>query len=429
MPGRGPLTRPSPVLAGNLFRQDATKLARAADQIPAHKFANQLFYGTPVSEAGPYYGYGEMGWAGQEQGHAAQIHYKRWNCPVWEVSADTPRVPVWLVKSEPAVGGELAPEEELRTDQPENQARLMSVPLPASELVKAGLLRSNGTDGHCYFYCPETGECWGFHRLTQFLSGPHKGEWKANAGHYHAEVGAWSGAEIGAVEAVGQSTASKLCCGAGVITMQDLVRVLRGGKIGHALSISAMVTQNAHVAPATLHDTTPKKNPQEFLPDGTTKNPAYWTKGPEFPGQPESEWSVGWFDGVPEGSWVAYPAASRASDYPALKTRIQIEIYEALREYGGVPTVQGGSCGIWFDDPKVLGTDVPGKYASAKVNPYNGSPAFQKYINEVTTEAQRSALADPTLPVLWEGSEVDGPEGILAPMPWRTLELLEPREG
>jgi hypothetical protein len=404
----------------SIFREDATALALAEDQTPAKKLANQLMYGIPVAKGGSFYGYAGMGYGGHPEGLNTQIHWNAYTTPVWVVPPSTRRVKVWLVQEEPATGEVLAREEALKTGeaneklQKENEA----VPLPTVASAPHGRLPSVGTDSEAVIWCPATDECWEFHRLTQFVSGPRQGAWKAGNMHYQKGVSSWSGITA---SGTGGCSASALFIGGGLITLQDLVTVLRGGKVGHALSLFAQVTSNGLVAPARLFNA--KANAYPFLEDGITPNPAYVTRGPEKPGEEESKWKEGWADAVPEGTWCRFPPASRPSEY-GITNALEAAIYEAIREHGIFVRDSGGNCGIPIADPATLFTP----HCDASPNPFHGSASFNGYVNKGTTEAQRAGWIDKTLPTLWEG-EIAGVNGILSKQPWRTLELLAPRSS
>jgi hypothetical protein len=403
-------SRPA-LAASSIFREDATSLAVASSQVYAKKFANQLMYGIPVVTGGAFYGYSGMGYGGQPGEYKnTGVKFQTNNSPLWVVGPNQPRKKVTLVY-------ETTGQEEEERGASKNQEELEHVPIPNPSLVRHyGRLGSYGPDQWAAIWCPATDEYWEFHQLRRFVTGPKAGQWKCGAGHYQANVSQWSGI---CAPSTGVGNATGLMWAAGQITIQDVVNILRGGKIAHALGTCGIVTSNGHVAPAPQGDAKP--NPAPFLEDGTTPNPAYTTLGPEIPGAPEGEWKEGWADAVPEGSWFRFPPASRPGEY-GMTSAIQVAIYEAIREHGLVLQIRGGNCEIVFTDPMTLFTP----YCDSTINPFNGSPGWASYVNAETTEAQRAGWIDGTLPTLWT-PQVNGPAGILTPMPWRTLELLEPR--
>ena len=385
-------------------------LPLAADQTYAKKLANQLFYGTPVEKAGAFYGYSGMGYAGHPEGSNTLVKNQSFNSPFWIVGPDQPRVPVWIVKEE-------GTEETLQTGVEKRQEELMAVPVPTLALLPHGQVAAFGSDAWVTIWCPATDELWEFHRLNgRFVSGPLQGEWKTGNAHYQAGVSKWNGVTAAGS---GQGSASGLCLAAGMITLAELVNVLRGGKIGHALSLGTFVTLNSLVTPARLHDKAP--NPSPLLEDKVTPNPAYTTLGPEKAGDAEGLWKEGWADAVPEGTWCRFPPASRASEL-GMTRPLEVAIYEAIREHG-MYTFATGSTQFCLTDAMTLFTP----YCDTNINPFNGNSEFNAYVNTGVSETVRNGWIDPTLPVL-EG-KLNGTSGVLAKMPWRTLELLEPRSS
>lgn len=393
-------------MPNGIYRDLAEDLARASDQSPAGRVANQLLYNRP-SESGKYFGYSGIGYGGLKPEYNTAVEWFQYTEPTYVVPYNQPTQRVWLVQEEPALEsgnpGKLAPEEELRTGETNRaiMATLANVPLPLLKDLPHGRIPSAGTDSQVLIWRPATDELWEFHRLCKFQDGPLKGQWKAGAGHYQAEVSKYRGV---APLNTGQVSASKLSIGMLTITMGDLLRVLRGGAIEHALGLTLMVTKDEHVAPATNNDH--RENPFEKMEDGTTPNPAF-----------------GNVDAVPEGSWFVFPKASRASDYPSLTTPFEKAFYEALRKYGFVVHDGGGSVRFKLEDPCPLFTP----YSRVSTNPFNGNPFYDSYVNEGTTEEQRKGWIDSSLTTL--SDVMTGPGNPMQNMPWRTLELLTPREA
>ena len=86
-------------------------------------------------------------------------------------------------------------------------------------------------------------------------------------------------------------------------------------------------------------------------------------------------------------------------------------------------TKSSGNPAFYLADGRTLFTP----YCDTTFNPFNGAAEFNNYINEGTTEAERKGWIDPTLAEM-EG-KLNGAEGVLFGMPWRTLEQLEPRSS
>lgn len=417
MPPR-PATFISPA---SIFCEDATKLARALKTLSEDrvgKLANQLHYGHP-EYAGTFYGYSDLGYGGltvSEKGGYPYINAESFTNAIYALPYQQPRVKVWLVKEES--GPETSPEETLQTGEFAEflQKQFEAVAVPTLALIPKGRIASKGTDGDAIFWCSATDELWEFHGFSQFKTGIHKGEWKANFGCYIPGASKWNGI---CPESGGQLSASHLSHASGCISFVDLLKVARGEGIDHALGFTLQVLLNEHVAPATKNDH--QLNTHEFLEDGTTPNPAWTTEGPEGKGS---------FDAIPEGAWFAYPAGSSASEFPELTRPLEIAIYEAGRKHGFVVTDKGGGPGIQMQDMISMFTPyslTPG------VDPLAGSAHFSKYkYGEIFGEkliptALRTAWTDPTLAVL--PGELNGTLGVLEHQPWRTLELLAPRSA
>jgi hypothetical protein len=399
----------------SIWRDNATLLPRAsAGEISANHYAarlaNQLFYATN-SQSGKFYGYSGVGWAGYKEGFATAVNFETATAPIYIMAAGTPRVKIWLVKEEGAEEtlDEGAERAALRTG-------LSSVPVPNPAEVLHGSLPSAGTDAICGIWCPATDELWELRRLSKFAAGEHKGEWKCGFGGYlHPASQATGVYPTGTGLYMGNSASGLVRCG-GMITLPDLVRVLRGGKIGHALSVTAVVTKapanSAFLAPATRNDTreihgTENGHNLEFGEDGVTPNPAYGT-----------------VDAVPEGLRCAFPAASNAGEQ-GITGKLAAAIYEAIREHGLIVRDSGPNCVLNIEDPRAL------PLHSQRVNPYveatsaGGTAAKLKaYVNEPLLALLGTELKDPTLP-RFEGDLV-GAGNILSLQPWRELEQLEP---
>lgn len=407
------------ISSSSIFVEDATKLARAEKALSESrvgKLTNQLHYGHP-GFSGSFYGYSGMGYGGtmvSEKGGSPYIKGENASDPIWCVPYQQPRVKVWLVQEGP-LGPEREAEETLRTGEVAEriQGHCEAVPMPTLALIPKGRLHAIGADSNCIIWCPATDELWEFHRLSTFKTGAHAGEYKAGYGCYIAKASEWNGI---CPPEEGQLSASHLSHASGCINFADLVKVARGEEIDHALGLTLYVLLNEHVAPATKNDS--QKNSHEYLEDGVTPNPAYTTEGPE---------GLGSFDGIPEGSWFAYPAASKASEFSALTRPLEKAIYEAGRKHGFVVTDKGGTPGLSMSDPVTLFTP----YNLTAANPLAGSAIFSKYAygekpgEKAIPTALREAWTDPTLTAFT--GELNGTAGVMENQPWGTLELLAPR--
>jgi hypothetical protein len=389
----------SPLAGPNsVFRDNVEGLARAESQVNAHKMANQLFYARK-SQEGKFYGYAGLGYGGSPEGSYPFISWRLYTQPIYVVPVWQPRVKIWLVNEETS-----GPEETLREAFEPNikiQKAFEAVPLPEVDLIPQGQIQSAGTDAQAIIWCPATDELWEIHRLGILKAGSHRGEWKLGYGHYQAEASKWSGV---VAEETGGLSASHLSLAHGTLSLGDLVRVLRGGKIGHALAIAMLAVANEHVAPALKNDH--QENPYELLEDGKTSNPAF-----------------GDVDAIPEGGWYCFPAASRASEY-GITNPVTVALYENTREHGIVHTDKGGGPSLSLGDLRTLYTP----YCDTGVDGIASSAAkFAEYARANVAEAVWKGWQDPTLSAL-EGA-LNGIGGLLWEMPWRTLEQLAPRES
>lgn len=395
----------NPVGAGSLFCENATTLARAsAEEIAANqyaaKLANQFYYGTN-SQKGLFHGYSGVGYNGHKEGFNTVANYESGTLPLYVMAAQAPRTSIWLVKEEGA-------EETLDEGAAHavlHEAFLRGVPLPAVSEVLHGSLPSAGTDAVFAVWCPSTDELWEVRKLGTFASGAHKGELKASFGNYVAGVSTSNGVSP---TGIGNS-ASGLVRAAGMITLADLIRVLRGGSIGHALSIAVPVVQG-HLAPATRNDTS--ENTTVYEEDGKTANPAKGT-----------------VDAVPEGLWCAFPPASRAGEYGITKP-VAVAVYEAIREYGLVVRDHGSTCAFNIEDFKSLTVGHPPvNPAAGATTPGSTDSKLQSYVNEALLAMVGSEWRDSTLPVLEEDLEGATTANVFGKQPWRTLEQLAPRSS
>jgi hypothetical protein len=375
--------------------------AEVSEHHYAAKLANQFFY-AKASESGKFFGYAGVGYAGSADGFNTIVNFKEAAMPLYVVPPNRRRVKVWYVQE----GGA---EETLRAEGASSnlQSYWEAVPLPDVNKLPHGQIPTVGTDHTAFIWSPATDELWQFFRLYQFLEGPHQGEWKSSYGSYISPVSGSNGINP---NKWGPS-ASCLSNLGGTISTRDLVNVLRGGKIGHALSVVAIVTADTPLAPlppATSNDT--RENLSEAQKP-KAENPAY-----------------GAVDAVPEGLWCRFPPASRASEFGMSGEPLATAIYEAIREHGLVVRDGGPNMAFIINDPRTLGTP----YSDTPVNPFAGAVSLHggntaAQIEEYVNAFVPSGWTDPTLPVLSE--ELHGTSSVLSKMPWRTLEQLKPRSG
>ncbi len=372
----------------SIFREDATKLTVSESQEFKEKFANQAYYGNEA-QTGKFFGYEGMGYGGFA--HECQIVWNEFTVPLYIVTPDTPRVPVICVKEEGAEETPRAPGALSNI-----QSFFEEVPMPNPAELPLGEISPAGTDKSIVVYRPATDEMWEMHRLSRFALGAHMGEWKFTAGAYISPVSESNGIPPNKWGV----SASGLGILGGNIGLDDLVRVQRGEGLGHALACAVPVRLNEHLAPAVRNDT--GENKHKFMADGKTANPAY-----------------GMVDGVPEGLWMRFPPASRASEY-AMTGKLEVAIYEAIREHGLVVRDGGGLVTFYLHDPRTL--ESP--YRETPVNALAECTSIEGVAAYVKASA---GMTDPTLPTFDE--ILHGAGSVFDRMPWRSLEQLAARES
>jgi hypothetical protein len=397
-----------------IWGDDATALARASSsEVSEHhyaaKLANQLYYATS-GQAGNFFGYSGVGYAGYAAGFNTAVVWGKQagSAPVYIMKPNATRYPVYLVKEEGA-------EETLNNGVEHKklkEALLAGVPLPNPAEVLHGRLTPEGADAVVMVWCPATDEWWEMRRLALFAAGEHKGEWHAGESGYQASMAQSVGIyPTGAGEYMGTS-ASGLVRGPGSITIADLIRVLRGGKIGHALGMAAIVCEG-RLEPAIRNDThilpkTENGRNLELEENGEYPNGAY----------PNT-------DAIPEGLRVAFPAASTAAEHgiSASTEPLATAIYEAIREHGMIIRDSGTNCVLTLEDPRSLPIRHPHVNPFAKAEGGNATQ-IKEYVNEPLVATVGSEWHDATLPALKE--TLSGSGNVLTKLPWRELEQLAP---
>lgn len=382
----------------SIFSRRHQNDARDADQTEAHKLANQLAYSNPAyswdGKAGPsFFGYLGMGYGGVPLGFSTTSNVKNFTPSLFKVPANQPTEQWLYVKA----NGEAQP-----AGTSENlQGYFNAVPTPnVAHLTVAGGLTATGTDGEVCIYRPATDEYWevfGFDRPTP--AGGHTFQY----GGYIPNFSTWNGVfpTLGNGQVYGARASGIMAIG-GTITWQDLIEVLRGGKIKHALSIGVMGAAGpsnlAHRAPAKRNDT--RENVFPKLADGITPNPAFGT-----------------IDCVREGLWCCFPKASSPAEYGITRT-LEVAVYEAIREYGLVVNDVSGANAFSWEYPGALGS----RYSWAAVNPLAGDTDFVALDAEIP-----GSWTDASLPILSE--HLSGTASIYAKQPWQTLESVVPFAG
>jgi hypothetical protein len=370
----------------SIFRTRVDKAELEPNQEQALKLANQFKYGeanyTYNGEPAPkFYGYSGVGY-GLFTPNGGPIMLEG-SYPVYRMPASHPREKITLVNGS---GEPLAP------GAKENlQAPFEAVPIPSpGTIAKEERLQALGTDEAVVFWCPETDEMWACWRF-----GGSPGAWTFQVGEYIHPVSTFDGIlanpEWG-VNAVG------LGCVGGLITMQDLVDVLRGGQINHALALSACVLTGEHVAPASKNDDHEVANTVAETPE-KTPNPAH-----------------GLVDAISEGArFRLKPTLYLPAVMPAAGP-ISLAIGTALQRYGCF--VMNGSSGIGFytQDPRSLGTP----WSTCKWNPFATATHWASKINRFVS----SACTDPSLPTMTD-KYTSETKGVLDLIPWQYMELVK----
>jgi len=388
-----------------IFAREHQADPRAADtEHLAEKLANQWNYNnhnyTYNGEAAPkFYGYEGYGYDGNALGYNTVINAGSYTPALYIIRdnlAATWEFQKWTYCESkapylPQPAGTL-----------ENlQSHFEAVPTPKEEFLLFGEkhLYPAGTDKEIAIYRPSTDEYW-----EVWLFQGSSGEYKFSNGGYLKGASKWSGVwyENGERNGWG-SRACGLAAIGGTITMQDLVEVLRGGEIRHALGVALQVTTGpadnaaAHRAPATRNDTQNNiyKEFENYKKEKVT-NPAYGT-----------------VDAVKEGSWFVLPSAARPSEY-GITGKLASAIFEAIRKYGLFVNDSSGTVALSMEYTNVNGTP----YSTNLVNPFVGAPNYTEY-----NEKMPASWTDSTLPHLEE--ELYGEHSVLAKQPVQDLELLE----
>jgi hypothetical protein len=275
------------------------------------------------------------------------------------------------------------------------------VPMPTLSQVPSGSLWTpEGTDKWVAVWQPSTG------RYDEFWNtGGTEGAWTAKYGGTIFGVSNWDGIFTNGwgVRATG------LALLGGMISIQDIIEVLLGGQIQHALAVGLPVTEapgeEGPIAPATRHDA--QANNSSTIPKG-------------FPEEGKPNPAAGTVDGVAESNWFRLPPSAQPSEYGISATvePLATAIFIAMREYGFF-IADSGSSAPHMNVESMQSAGSP--YSYAKINPFRtGTPAEWnpgKY-------KWAASLVDPSLPLLKEE-----PKNLLKKMPWQLIERIEPRSS
>ena len=382
----------------SIFRRKlASNATLATDQTPALKLANQCNYGNSSysynnTTAPLFYGYSGLGYGGHNVNFQNTLNFSGGTIALYIVDSFVSTQTVTLVQSDGVTPRPAGANNNL-------QAGFNAVPVPDVTKIPQGQIWPAGSDKAVTIWRPTTNELW---ELWEMSGSPSA---------YVFQYGGYTNAasSFNGIWGNGWGTsASGLGNNGGVISIQDVIDVLHGLPIRHALKIDLQVIANSRVAPAVRNDTnanTSATTIPQFEADGTTANPAY----------------SGFPDAVPEGTWLRFPTNFNPSSAMPSAGPLALAIAAAIRDYGIYVSDGSGNCNLKMEDPRVLGSP----YSYAKINPFTGStgPAagyFDSYINNNVA----STWTDATLAKITE--PFSGSGNLLVQIPWQQLQVLEP---
>jgi hypothetical protein len=357
-----------------------TVLAAASDQSLAAKAANQMNYNN-VGHS--FSGYAGTGWSTASGVKYTKANLTTFTPSLFVVSGVEPTQKVTFVKE----NGEAQPAEEANG----LQAGFEAVPMPDVTKVAGAKLTADTGDSEICIVRPSTGEMW---EMWKFFgtSGAYTFRYGAYLPNFRASNGVlpnnWG------------ARATSLALIGGLITMQDLVDILMGGSIGHALAVAMPATGPGWVGPATRSDKGAGQY-DTFLPElhEGAANPAY-----------------PYVDAVPEGSWFRFPPGSRAGEH-GLTKYLEVAVYEAIRRHGMFVADAGSeNPHFYIETPLSIGS----AYSWARVNPIAGAP----FVFNAGLGYMPASWTDSKLPTFAE--TINGEGNCFAVQPWQLLERLEP---
>jgi hypothetical protein len=398
--------------ANSIFTRRVGEATTPTDQKYAKYVANQLAYNnhsydcTGGSSGPKFYGYptvdaeGHTGVGVTSGASPTKIEPQRYTMAIWIVGPGqaTQKIQICNNKGEPEPKGA----------NHNLQSFFEEVPMPeVSKVPAGGLIPEEGTDGFMLIWQPSTDRLWEVWRLGVEGEGEYSpahiwkawGEGKANGkytcrhGGFQEGVSAWNGVcpfKWGAM-------ATSLAMHGGLITHQDLLGVVLGRPIPHALGFVVPNTAAGlgPVAPATRTDE-PEQNETPELNSKSEPNPAFGR------------------DAVQESQWFRFPPSSKASTY-GLSKPLEMAIFNCLRDYGGFVNNGGSAPNFFAEWPGNLGSP----YASANLNPYAGAPASLGSYPWIP-----SSMTNPAVPHLTE--EMKGESSCFTKQPWYIFEQITP---
>lgn len=388
------------LFGSSIFAADAKLLPAASGAELANnyapKLANQMLY-TLAAQSGKFFGYAGVGKGGSAgEGNQVGANWKSFTPVLYVVPASQPRVKVWLVKNN------VSEEVRSKAEDPTNlQGSWLSVPVPTAALIpNANQIWPEGTDKEVVIWCPATDEYWEFWGFSQFAAGEHAGQYKAGFGGYVAQA-SLSNAVL---PNKWGARASGLAAAAGSISQADLVRVMRGGQIGHGLGVALVVTKgpagSAFLAPATRNDA------HENTTGTAETNPAF-----------------GAVDAVPEGARFRLPSTAHPSDFVNTTTEpVAAAVIQSMIDHPLVVTDTSiTTSAFYINDARSLDTPYSDTLWNAWAG-WEGAEPKPATINEKVNAFVSASRTDPTLQHIKEN--LLNTKSIFAKIPWRSLEHL-----
>jgi hypothetical protein len=392
--------------ANSIFNRRVGEATTPEDQKYALRMANQLSYNNATydylgkNEGPRFYGYSGVGVT--TGGKTTKMEVKQYTMAIWVVPAGQPTQKVTYVNSKG--------EPELPTAANELQGFFDAVPMPeVSKIPAGGLIPQEGTDGFVCIWQPSTNRLWEIWRLgvegeevyeasniwSRWEEGKgYEGKYTLRFGGFIEGVSSWNGIcpfKWGAM-------ATSLGMHGGLFTLQDLVDVLLGKPIKHALAVVVPDTAGGlgPIAPALRVDSPVEVNKVPELNGKGEPNPAYGK------------------DGVNESMWFRFPPGANASTYGITKP-LETAIFNCIRDYGTFISNGGAAPNFFAEWPGNLGSP----YAWPNVNPLAGAPA-----SIGSFPWMPSSLTSSVVPTLTE--EVAGSASCFTKQPWQILEQITP---
>jgi hypothetical protein len=272
----------------------------------------------------------------------------------------------------------------------ELQEQCEAVPVPTLALIPSGSIWTpTGTDKWVAIWQPSTDKWWEF-----FGFAGTEGAWTAVYGGYVPNVSSFNGI----LPHFQGARATSLSLIGGMISIQDLIEVLEGGTINHALGVNLPVTkpvessEKGPIAPATRCDE-------------QVNNEALKTKG------------------VAESNWF-YLTAHTVSTYINLATEpLAAACDQAMQTYGFFVCDSAGGASINIQSMQ----HAASPYSFEAINPFAGMTALTAahYAwNVAQYQSYAGSLLKPSLPLLTEL-----PTTVLEKIPFALTQRIEPRSS